>query len=41
MRRGRVYATGTAKRLRARRALRPGRYTLRLSDGARLPVTLR
>jgi hypothetical protein len=40
VRRGRTYATGTAKRLRARRALRPGRYTLRLGDGRRLPVTL-
>ena len=41
VRRGRVYATGTAKRLRARRDLRPGRYTLRLSDGRRLLVTVR
>jgi hypothetical protein len=41
VRRGRVYATGTARRLRARRALRPGRYMLRLSGGRRLPVTVR
>jgi hypothetical protein len=41
VRHGRVYATGTARRLRARRVLRPGRYTLRLRGGARLPVTLR
>ena len=41
VRHGRVYATGTASRLRARRALRPGRYTLRLSGGRSLPVTLR
>ena len=42
--RGRVYATGTAERLRARRALRPGRYTLRLVNGGRrrkLAVTVR
>ena len=30
----------TAKRLRARRALHPGRYTL-IVRGARLPMTLR
>ena len=41
VRRGRVYATGTAKRLRARRELRPGRYTLRVSDGRGLLVTVR
>ena len=40
VRHGRTYATGTAKRLRARRALRPGRYTL-VVRGTRLPVTLK
>jgi hypothetical protein len=40
VRHGRTYASGTAKRLRARRALTPGRYTLRLRDGRRLPVTV-
>jgi len=43
-RRGRVYAAGTASRLRARRAVRPGRYTLRLVIRGRrvaLPVTVR
>jgi len=40
----RVYATGTPARLRARRAVRPGRYTLRLVNGRRqtsLAVTVR
>jgi hypothetical protein len=40
VRHGRTYATGTPKRLRARRPLRPGRYTL-IVGGARLPVTLK
>ena len=41
---GRVYAAGTPSRLRARRAIRPGRYTLRLVSGRRwaaLAVTVR
>jgi hypothetical protein len=41
VRRGRVYASGTAGQLRARRALRPGRYTLRLAGGRALAVTVR
>lgn len=41
VRRGRVYASGTARHLRARRALRPGRYTLRLAGGRALAVTVR
>ena len=34
-------AAGSAKRLRARRAVRPGRYTLRFASGRALPVTVR
>ena len=41
MRHGRVYASGTARQLRAARALRPGRYTLRLAGGRALAVTVR
>ena len=41
VRRGRVYASGTARRLRASRAVRPGRYTLRLAGGRALAVTVR
>jgi hypothetical protein len=35
MRGGRVYATGIASRLHARRAIRPGRYTMRLVTARR------
>ena len=44
MRGGRVYATGIPSRLRARRAIRPGRYTMRLVTGRHrtaLSVTVR
>jgi hypothetical protein len=41
VRRGRVYATGTAARLRARRPVRPGRYTLRLAGRPALRVVIR
>jgi hypothetical protein len=41
---GRVYATGTASRLRTRRAIRPGHYTMRLVNARRrwaVAVTVR
>jgi hypothetical protein len=41
VRHGRVYAAGRATRLRARRAVRPGRYTLRFASGRELRVTVR
>jgi hypothetical protein len=39
MRRGRVYATGSARHLRARRTVHPGRYVLRIGH-RRVAVTV-
>jgi hypothetical protein len=41
VRRGRVYAVGTASRLRARRPIRPGRYMLELAGRSAIPVVIR